>query len=85
MGHPLAEFVPKFCPWPKCRFHLSGDGWTWVRFGSFTRRCEPRTIPRFRCGHCRRTFSSQTFSTTYYLKRPEIQLPLFYRLLTCAG
>ena len=85
MGHPLAEFVPKFCPWPKCRFHLSAEGWTWVRFGSFTRGCEPRPIPRFRCGHCRRTFSSQTFSTTYYLKRPEIQLPLFYRLLTCAG
>ena len=85
MERPLAEFVPKFCPWPKCPFHLSAEGWSWVRFGSFTRRCEPRTITRFRCGHCRRTFSSQTFSTTYYLKRPEIQLPLFYRLLTCAG
>jgi hypothetical protein len=85
MGRPLADFVPPFCPWPQCRFHLSAAGWRWVHFGSFIRRCEPRSIPRFRCGHCRRTFSSQTFSTTYYLKRPDIQVPLFYRLLTCSG
>jgi hypothetical protein len=42
-------------------------------------------IPRFRCGHCGGTFSSQTFATTYYLKRPELQVPLFYRLLACSG
>jgi hypothetical protein len=64
---------------------LSAVGWRWARFGSFPRRCEPRSIPRFRCGHCRRTFSAQTFSTTYYLKRPELQIALFHRLLTCAG
>src|SRR6185436_19573278 len=30
-------------------------------------------------------FSSQTFSTTYYLKRPELQLPFFFRVLACSG
>ena len=32
-------------------------------------------MPRFLCLSCRRTFSRQTFSTTYYLKRPELLLP----------
>jgi hypothetical protein len=42
-------------------------------------------IPRFRCCRCRRTFSSQSFSTTYYLKRPALQEPIFHRLLACSG
>jgi hypothetical protein len=29
-------------------------------------------VPRFLCLICRRTFSRQTFSTSYYLKRPEL-------------
>jgi len=33
-------------------------------------------VPRFLCLTCRRTFSRQTFSTSYYLKRPELLLPL---------
>ena len=59
------EFTPPFCPRPHCRYHLHPLGWRWVRFGSYRRRCHPRTIPRFRCGHCHRTFRIQTFSTTY--------------------
>jgi len=56
-----------------------------VRFGSYSRHCEPRIIPRFRCGHCRATFSTQTFSTTYFLKRPELLEPIFHRLLAGSG
>ena len=78
-------FCPPFCPNPGCRFHLNAAGWHWIRWGSYHRQCEPRSIPRFRCSHCRRGFSSQTFSTTYYLKRPELQLPIFYRVLACSG
>ena len=80
-----ARFVPPFCPRAHCRFHLSAVGWHWVRFGSYARQCQPRIIPRFRCRHCRSTFSSQTFSTTYYLKRPELQIPVVHRLLACSG
>jgi hypothetical protein len=29
-------------------------------------------VPRFRCRRCRKTCSQQTFSCTYYLKRPEL-------------
>ena len=78
-------FRPPFCPNPRCRFHLNAAGWRWIRWGSYHRQCEPGIIPRFRCGHCRRGFSSQTFSTSYYLKRPELQLPIFYRVLACSG
>src|SRR5437867_1623546 len=85
MDAALRSFRPPFCPSPLCRFHLSPVGWRWIRFGSFSRLCEPRTIPRFRCRHCRVTFSSQTFSTTYYLKRPELLLPVAQRLLACSG
>ena len=78
-------FVPPFCPRSTCRYHACAAGWRYQRHGTYTRHCEPRTIPRFRCGHCRVTFSTQTFSTTYYLKRPELLLPLFFRLLACSG
>ena len=56
-----------------------------MHHGHFVRHCEPQVIPRFRCEHCGVTFSTQTFSTTYYLKRPELLEPLFYRLLACSG
>jgi len=32
-------------------------------------------VPRFLCATCGRTFSRQTFSTSYYLKRPELLAP----------
>jgi hypothetical protein len=85
MDAAAAPFRPPFCPYPACRFHFDPRGWQWIRFGFYRRRCEPRIIQRFRCGQCGRRFSTQTFSTTYYLKRPELQIPFFYRLLACSG
>lgn len=40
--------------------------------GYYYRQAQPRRIRRFRCLCCGVTFSSQTFSTTYWLKRPDI-------------
>jgi transposase-like protein len=85
MHDPRASFVPPFCPRTSCRYHRCPRGWRWIRHGSFTRRCPPRVIPRYRCGHCGLTFSSQTFSTSYYLKRPELLEPVFHRLLAGSG
>jgi transposase-like protein len=79
------RFAPPHCPRSSCRYHGCADGWRWKRFGCFVRRAAPRRIPRFRCGHCGVTFSSQTFSTTYYLKRPELLEPLFHRLVAGSG
>lgn len=80
-----ADFVPPFCPRTDCPYHRCTPGWRWVRWGAYARDRPPRRIPRFRCRHCGGTFSSQSFSTTYRLKRPELLLPLAHRLLTCAG
>lgn len=45
----------------------------------------PHRIQRYRCSHCRRCFSSQTFSPTYWLRRPDLPTRLFLRLLSCAA
>ncbi|HET8645997.1 MAG TPA: hypothetical protein VFO85_10930, partial [Vicinamibacteria bacterium] len=85
MTGPPPPFIPPHCPRTDCRYHHCSDGWRWIRWGSFARRCEPRIIPRFRCGHCHLTFSAQTFATTYYLKRPELLLAVCHRLLAGSG
>lgn len=85
METDLQSFVPPFCPRSDCPYHRCATGWRYLRHGHYRRQCEPRVIPRYRCAHCRRTFSSQTFATTYYLKRPELLEPLFFRLLACSG
>jgi hypothetical protein len=48
--------------------------------GYYTRRTQPRRIRRFQCLHCGVTFSSQTFSTTYWLKKPEILAQLMTKV-----
>jgi len=85
MASPVAPLVPPHCPRSDCRFHRCAEGWRFVRHGSFTRDASPRRIPRFRCGHCGHTFSSQTFSPSYWLKRFDVQLAAALRLLACSG
>jgi len=80
-----APFIPPHCPRSDCRFHRSALGWRWTRHGSFTSHASAHRIPRFRCVHCRHTFSSQTFSTTYWLKRPDVLIAAAFRLLACSG
>ncbi len=70
MSNTSARFVPPHCPRRDCPFHRYSVGWRWIRHGSFSRRTSPQRIPRFRCGHSRHTFSEQSFSNTYWLKRP---------------
>jgi transposase-like protein len=85
MSSQRAGFVPPHCPRSDCRFHRCPQGWRWKRHGHFIRRCAPQRIPRFRCGHCGHTFSAQTFSTTYWLKRPDVFERTAHRLLACSG
>jgi hypothetical protein len=42
-------------------------------------------VQRYRCLHCGVAFSSQTFSPTYWLKRPELLATIFRRILSCSG
>ena len=78
-----SRFNPPFCPWPECVAHRA-PGQGFQRFGSYTTRCNSRPIPRFRCLDCKRTCSRQTFSTTYYLKRPELLVRIATGLAACS-
>jgi hypothetical protein len=51
-------------------------GFRWRKRGFFTRKSDRRRVQRLECGTCGVTFSTQTFSLSYWQKRPEI----FYRL-----
>ena len=68
-----STWVPPHCPSPSCKYHndLQSE-WRFKRMGYFYRKAQPTRIRRFRCLHCGVTFSSQTFSTTYWLKKPHI-------------
>ena len=67
-------WTPPHCPNPNCPFHnpLAQRLALYRRCGYHLRRSPPYRVPRFQCRHCRRTFSSQTFCTSYWLKRPEL-------------
>lgn len=86
MHADFASPPPPFCPNPNCRFHRTGAGrWRFVRDGFFVRQSAPQRIQRFRCVPCGRHFSSQTFHTSYWLKHPELLVPVFHRLLGCSA
>jgi transposase-like protein len=70
------QFLPRHCPRGFCASHQSGR-FRWRRKGRFTRRCDGRSVPRFLCLECHRTFSSQTFRVDYRLKKPRLHLELF--------
>jgi transposase-like protein len=79
-----AVVAPPFCPNPACPFHHTANGWRVVRDGCFARLAPPRRIQRYRCRHCRRRFSDQTFRTTYWLKRPDLLPAVLRGLVSCA-
>jgi transposase-like protein len=85
MSGGVDRAAPPFCPNPRCRFHVNPEGWRFKKKGFFLRRAFPRRIQRYRCSHCGRSFSSQTFDATYWLKQPEVFSGLPYRLLGCSG
>jgi transposase-like protein len=86
MSTPAAPFVPPFCPNELCAFHEDTDEpWHWVRAGFYTRQTKPQRIQRFRCEHCGRYFSEQTFRASYWHRRPELLAETFHALTHCTG
>ena len=74
---PPDEFEPPFCPKQACPSNAEDGLPASIRpNGSYTRQCDGRAIPRFMCRLCGASFSQQTFSCTYYLKRPELLEPI---------
>jgi transposase-like protein len=79
-----SRFCPPFCPWPECVAHTAA-GKGFHRYGSYRKPSDCRRIPRFRCLDCKRTCSRQTFSTTYYLKRPALLVAVASGLAACSA
>ena len=77
-------WAPPFCPNPNCKHHNhSGGPWPFKKIGYFRRLLAPHRIQRFTCKVCKRSFSTQTFSTTYWQKRPDIDAQIIMRTLGC--
>jgi len=76
---------PPFCPNAACDSRKNPTTWHYQKKGFYERDRRPHRIQRYRCTQCRRYFSSQTFSTTYWLKRPDLLAPVFHRLVSCSG
>ena len=78
------DFQPPFCPNPNCQFHAGLNAvWRYKKAGFFWRHAKPHRIQRFTCLHCRRSFSSQTFNATYWLRRPDIYPQLLTKTVGC--
>ena len=73
---PGREFEPPHCPRAECPAHIDASRFRYHRHSVYKRRAEPRTVHRFRCLCCKRTFSQLAFSCIYYLKRPELLIPI---------
>lgn len=77
---------PPHCPNSNCKYHNHiSPSWRYKRKGYYVRQCAPHRIQRFTCLHCNRNFSSQTFSTTYWLKRPTLLARIFAMVVGCMG
>ena len=86
MTNALASWVPPFCPNAACRYHRQDRHlWRFKKAGFYHRASDDRWVERRRCVTCRRYFSTQTFSPTYWMKRPDLQRPVFWSLLGCSG
>jgi len=79
------KFKPPHCPNEKCRYHKKPEGWRYKKAGFFPRKTKPYSIQRYKCLHCDRNFSKQTFMADYWLKRPDVLRSLLHRLLSCSS
>jgi len=78
---------PPHCPNSSCKYHKdlpdTAPCWRYVRKGFYTRPSDLRRVQRFKCRTCGVSFSSQTFSTSYWQKRPELTKRIFLLSLGC--
>lgn len=76
-GRRPDRFRPPHCPRARCIGHRIRHGFRYKKCGSY--RCKAsgrRRIQRFACKLYGHTFSQQSFACTYYMKRPELLIPI---------
>ena len=79
-------WVPPHCPNANCRyFNVLSNRWPYKRKGFYLRASLPQRIQRFTCLACRRHFSTQTFSTSYWQKRPGLMPRILMNVVGCMG
>ncbi|MDH4038478.1 MAG: hypothetical protein OEV86_13465, partial [Candidatus Krumholzibacteria bacterium] len=61
------------------------NDWPVKRKGFYLRQTSPHRIQRFTCLSCKRHFSTQTFSTTYWQKRPDLIARIVMMVVGCMG
>jgi CRISPR/Cas system-associated protein endoribonuclease Cas2 len=71
------SIVPTLCPNHACPSRSGAARFSCRRRGSFERKCDQRTVQRFKCNVCPRGFSEQTFCVNYRLKRPDLLVKFF--------
>ena len=73
----LSSFQPPFCPRRSCADHLLREpgSYRYKRNGFYSTK-RRKQVQRFWCHGCRSGFSTQTFSLTYYRKRPGLLAPV---------
>ena len=76
---------PPFCPNPRCDSRAGSGPWRYKKKGFYLRDHAPHRVQRYRCHHCGRNFSAQTFQTTYWLREGGLLEPIFHRLLSCSA
>ena len=76
---------PPFCPHADCDSRTHSTTWRFIKKGFYLRRRRPHRVQKYQCSHCGRGFSSSTFSTRYWLRRPDLLGPVFHRLVACSG
>jgi transposase-like protein len=72
----LQAFQPPFCPRRDCPAHRDRSAAFRFRRHGFYSNSRLQRVPRFRCLTCGRSFSRQAFSVAYFLKRPELLVPV---------
>jgi transposase-like protein len=86
MGPGSTGWVPPHCPNPNCTcFNTLSPAWPFKRKGFYLRQQRPHRIQRFTCLACKRHFSTQTFSTSYWQKRPELTARIVMMVVGCMG
>ena len=59
--------------------------WRYKDFGFYYRETDNRRVQRYMCMSCKRTFSTQTFSTTYWQKLPGTDAEIFTKTVNGMG
>ena len=78
--------APQFCPHRGCRYHgKERKPVTWYRlWGSYGTKAFG-TVQRYRCHGCGRTFSDQTFSLDYYVKKKVSYKRVLEQIISAGG